>query len=145
MLEYMKHVFRGTKLPHDLFVSRLEAKGFLTKQGAKNKSWRLRWFVLDLKKQVLSYFSDERAKAKKLGEVSLRSLCRAVMPPRAEARLNHTLLLVTDQRTYHLRAANERAKVAWFYLLQACTPKSSGPGPDSLMPLAGAGDDDAEA
>ena len=55
-------------------------------------------------------------------------------------------LLVTDQRTYHLRAPNERAKVAWFYLLQACTPKSPAGGPDAVLPLAGAAsDEDAEA
>lgn len=113
-------------MPHDIFVSRLVAKGFLTKQGEKRKSWKLRWFVLDLTSQTLSYFADERSKAKKQGEIPLRNLCRAVMPAREEARANNTLLVVTDTRTYHMHAPNEKVKLAWFYLLQACAAAAVG-------------------
>lgn len=137
LAKYVGDVLKGTGLPHDVFLSPLVVKGFLTKAGADfRKNWKLRWFVLDLTEQTLSYYADDKAGAALCGQIALPTICKVVMPRQSEAAMLHTLLVVTLHRTYHMRATNDKSLVAWFYLLQACVGSGEGSGGGGAVPSA---------
>eukprot|EP00007_Cunea_sp_BSH-02190019_P002003 CAMPEP_0174242230 /NCGR_PEP_ID=MMETSP0417-20130205/26940_1 /TAXON_ID=242541 /ORGANISM="Mayorella sp, Strain BSH-02190019" /LENGTH=102 /DNA_ID=CAMNT_0015321595 /DNA_START=96 /DNA_END=400 /DNA_ORIENTATION=- len=48
--------------------------GWITKRGARRKSWKRRWFVLD-KKAILSYYVTESARIQK-GKLDLCQMLR---------------------------------------------------------------------
>jgi hypothetical protein len=116
-LDYLRAILKSD-VPGDIFVSRHTFKGFLTKLGDRNRSWRERWFVVDLANRMLTYYADDRPGTRESGTIPLRSIERVVMPASPLAKLEHLLLVVTAHRTYQLRAPTEAACVCWCRLLQ---------------------------
>eukprot|EP00732_Lithocolla_globosa_P001443 Lithocolla_globosa_v1_NODE_721_length_3385_cov_11.766967.p1 type:complete len:874 gc:universal NODE_721_length_3385_cov_11.766967:713-3334(+) len=81
-------------------------KGFLIKQGGRIKTWNRRWFVLD--SQKLTYFKTEKE------DIALG----VIMLTKSEGVLEdtdkkHTFMIVTQQRTYKLVAANRHEMAEW--------------------------------
>ena len=113
----------GTDVPRDIYVSKHTVKGYLTKLGDRKKNWKKRWFFLDLKAGLMSYFTDDRTE-KRCGEIRLSSVCKAVMPTSMAAKRDNLLLFVTEQRTYQLKAPSAATCACWCKLFQVIAPSA---------------------
>lgn len=68
--------------------------------------------------EQLSYFADERALNLK-GTIQLKDIYNVVIPGSEEARSMHTILVVTERRTYQFHAPSSASMVIWYKVLQA--------------------------
>jgi len=93
-------------------------KGFLTKQGNRYKSWKLRWF--ELNDQTLSYFKDKEAAVNKhhpYGTIIL-STCEVVVDGYDHTHTANSLSLVTSERTYFMIAQSPQDRDDWIIVLR---------------------------
>lgn len=102
----------------DMFLEKTSFRGYMIKRGAVHKNWTKRWFVLDVTKQTLSYFTDAR-ETKLRGRINFSSFYSVAPHRDAEAAANHTILLGTPNRTYQFQAPTELAMRAWVRAMQA--------------------------
>ena len=110
-------------VPNDIFIASHSVKGYLTKLGDIKKSWKRRWFRVDLKTRRVVYYPDESA-TKECGEIRLSSVLRAVLPSTPAARADNLLLLVTDRRTYQVKAPSAITCAFWCKLFQVLSPSA---------------------
>ncbi|EGD74581.1 myosin head [Salpingoeca rosetta] len=112
-------------IPTRLVITQWGLQGHLTKLGSFMKTWRRRWFSLDLRRGKLAYFSDENS-ASELGSVALADICNVVVPQSLEAKSTNTFLVVTGKRTFNLRADTPSAMLCWYHVITAATVPSEG-------------------
>eukprot|EP00055_Hartaetosiga_balthica_P008966 m.34620 g.34620 ORF g.34620 m.34620 type:complete len:1480 (+) comp6544_c0_seq1:29-4468(+) len=105
-------------IPAHLVVTPATMEGSMTKIGNWNKSWKQRWFLLDLRRCTLEYLQNQNS-AKVNGTISLVEVVDVVVPSTAEARADNTILVVTLSRTYQFRAPNQEQLQSWFIVLSA--------------------------
>eukprot|EP00045_Choanoeca_perplexa_P018053 m.276392 g.276392 ORF g.276392 m.276392 type:complete len:1458 (-) comp17697_c1_seq12:160-4533(-) len=110
-------------VPNDIFVSSHSVKGYLTKLGDIKKSWKRRWFHVDLKERRVVYYPDESS-SKQCGEIRIGSILRAVLPTTLAARADNLLLIVTDRRTFQVKAPSGGACAFWCKLFQVLSPSA---------------------
>jgi len=109
----------------------LTRMGFLVKSDPKGRSWKKRWFVLDVRQQTLSYFKNRRSKKPK-GVIELCPRGRPVQMsanPHPNAASRHILQVITPRRTYNLCAASPQQIDFWFTeISQALRPAPAPSG-----------------
>ena len=113
-------------LPARMVISKWGLQGHLTKLGSFMKTWKRRWFVLDLRRGTLAYFPDENS-ASELGSIVLADVCDVVVPQSREAKETNTFLVVTGKRTFHLRADSVPTMLCWYHLVAAATEPTDVP------------------
>ena len=93
--------------------------GFLIKQGEVVKNWKKRFFVFNLHKRTLTYFTDHTRKNVK-GIIYFDGI-RLVYEDKATGEgvkeWNHTFHICTDMRNYHIRAQTKAVMRIWMDLL----------------------------
>lgn len=85
-------------------------EGYLTKLGAKFKTWKKRWFVLD--KKELKYYKSNGGGL--IGTIQLTSSCEVTL----NLDKKHCIVLVCPDRTWHFIAANDDDMNAWRGMIQ---------------------------
>lgn len=98
--------------PDRLRLSMGTKEGYLTKQGAIIKNWKLRWFVLN--KNEIRYYaqrsSPEPIRTMDLGE------CQECIRS-ADAKQEYSFSLVFPWRTFNLRASTDADAHDWMQLI----------------------------
>eukprot|EP00043_Microstomoeca_roanoka_P016108 m.163473 g.163473 ORF g.163473 m.163473 type:complete len:1510 (+) comp16391_c3_seq1:229-4758(+) len=117
---YLQEQLGGNPLPTKIVIAQWGLQSHLVKLGAFMKTWKRRWFSLDLRQSTLTYYSDENSLAE-LGKLQLSDVCDVVIPRSLEAKASNTLLVVTPKRTFNLRADSSAIMLCWFHLLTAAT------------------------
>lgn len=97
-------------VPAELHVDHRTVKGWLLKIGQHRKSWKRRWFVMDLNSMVLHYFENEKEKKEK-GSIPLEMVLRCYTP--SEQKKQNLFMVETLQRTYFMQATSPEAMRAW--------------------------------
>ncbi|KAM3612429.1 uncharacterized protein V6R79_008170 [Siganus canaliculatus] len=87
--------------------------GFLQKQGGPLKSWKLRWFTYEDKKNQLFYYRTPQD-VTPLGKVELGSATFS-LPLKAETGTFH---IKTPERTFVLKAVSQELMLYWLQQLQ---------------------------
>jgi len=108
-------------------------EGWLTKEGAKWKTWKKRWFVLDDSENRLYYFQKRGLdREKHLGFITLDDATCA-MPIEADARggkKKNMFQIVTPARTWYLRAETEEERDAWLKTVHLILDRLNPPKPE---------------
>ncbi|XP_031564822.1 uncharacterized protein LOC116300167 isoform X2 [Actinia tenebrosa] len=91
--------------------------GYLVKQGKIHKSWRKRWFVLDLEKKCLAYFESEKSQHPK-GAINYQSIVEVHRHKRSsKKKKDFKFDIVTPERTYAIETPNEINMNIWLACL----------------------------
>jgi len=114
-----KSAKKKAKVEEDVMAAAAEAKedpsapsgivvreGWLTKEGAKWKTWKRRWFMLNETNTRLFYYSSQRDRPddKYLGFVNLDDATNAIaLEPDAKGGKRHLFEIVTPSRTWYLQ------------------------------------------
>ena len=118
----------------------LTRMGFLVKSDPKGRSWKRRWFVLDVRKQTLSYFKTRRSRKPK-GVIELCPRGRPVQMsanPHPNATSRHILQVITPRRTYNLCASSPQQIDFWFTEISS-TLRQGAPALGRGPPMPGRG------
>jgi len=105
-------------------------QGWLTKEGAKWKTWKRRWFMLDESNSRLFYYPTKRDEAddKFLGFVNLDDATNAMaLEPEAKGGKRHLFQIVTPSRTWYLQGDSEEIKNQWLSTVQAILDRAAPP------------------
>jgi len=126
-------------------------EGWLTKEGAKWKTWKRRWFMLNESNTRLFYYPSKRETPddKYLGFVNLDdATCAIALEPEAKGGKRHLFQIVTPSRTWYLQAESEEIKNMWLSTMHAIldraappkqTPRTVGVEDFQLLKLIGKG------
>eukprot|EP00041_Stephanoeca_diplocostata_P031061 m.958008 g.958008 ORF g.958008 m.958008 type:complete len:551 (-) comp23877_c0_seq1:6562-8214(-) len=116
---HLKAVFkaRGVHLPPEILADTLTCKGWLIKQGEVRKTWKARWFVLDLLDRNLCYYVNSRDVSKPKGEIPLRDILGVIRPGREDIAKQHMFYVITPARMWTFRAADHVNAEIWAHLL----------------------------
>lgn len=117
----LKEYLDSTGIDHqsdrDVRVSDTQCCGYMVKQGQVRKSWKKRWFVLDLTKKYLAYFETEKADSPK-GAISCKAITRVYEHRNCGKNKRHFLFCVdTPDRTYTMNAPSEQSMNIWMTCL----------------------------
>lgn len=117
----LKEYLDSTGIDHqsdrDVCVSDTQCCGYMVKQGQVRKSWKKRWFVLDLTKKYLAYFETEKADSPK-GAISCKAITRVYEHRNCGKNKRHFLFCVdTPDRTYTMNAPSEQSMNIWMTCL----------------------------
>lgn len=117
----LKDYLDSTGIDHrsdrDVRVSETQCCGYMVKQGQVRKSWKKRWFVLDLNKKYLAYFESEKAESPK-GAISCKAITRVYEHRKCGKSKRHFLFCVdTPDRTYTINAPSEQSMNIWMTCL----------------------------
>jgi len=101
--------------------------GWLTKEGAKFKTWKKRWFVLDEPSQRLYYYAKQDVPADKFkGYVTLDdATCAIALGPEAKGGRKNLFSIVTPSRTWYLSAETPASKERWLRKVQSMLDKAA--------------------
>jgi len=105
-------------------------QGWLTKEGAKWKTWKRRWFMLDESNSRLFYYPTKRdvPDDKYLGFVNLDdATCAIALEPDAKGGKRHLFQIVTPSRTWYLQGDTEEVKNQWLSTVQAILDRAAPP------------------
>jgi len=97
----------------DIMISKSTCCGFLVKQGNRYKSWKRRWFVIDLSKKNVSYFENQNSIEPK-GVINYMSI-RSVTPDKNQKKNQYLFHVETYERIYPIKATSEKLMNIWTY------------------------------
>lgn len=101
----------------DVIVTESQCCGYMVKQGQVRRSWKRRWFVLDLTRKCLAYFETEKADIPK-GAISCKAITRVYEHKKCGKSKNRFLFCVdTPDRTYTMYAPSEQSMNIWITCL----------------------------
>lgn len=101
----------------DVIVTESRCCGYMVKQGQVRRSWKRRWFVLDLTRKCLAYFETEKADIPK-GAISCKAITRVYEHKKCGKSKNRFLFCVdTPDRTYTMYAPSEQSMNIWITCL----------------------------
>ncbi|XP_062502336.1 myotubularin-related protein 2-like [Corticium candelabrum] len=101
---------------NEVRLSKSTCFGYLTKIGGRRKTWRKRWFVLDLSKRFLAYFEDEKAAERKQAPRGVIKLADVIEVFRY-AKKENGFGLRTPKRTYLIQSPSLEAMQTWIACL----------------------------
>lgn len=117
----LKDYLDSTGIDHrsdrDVKVMETQCCGYMVKQGQVRKSWKKRWFVLDLTKKYLAYFETEKAESPK-GAISFNTITRVYEHQNCgKSKRPFRFCVDTPDRTYTINAPSERSMNIWMKCL----------------------------
>lgn len=104
--------------PH-LFIDSFSCKGHLHKLGAIFHGWSKRWFVFDMKRSALMYFSDSTEKKIKGGSY-FQTIESVFLDPEIAPKNGKpgcVFVVKTNERSYTLHAASDAAAMIWINVI----------------------------
>jgi len=98
-------------------LNKMFIRGDLGKEGKLNKSWKKRWFVLDLKAMEIKYYAGRPGpnggKNQAKGSVLLKDIHSAVHKISKTDKGRRTFSIMTKKRTYRVRADEVATMNMW--------------------------------
>lgn len=115
--DYLDSTGIDHKSDRDVRVSETQCCGYMIKQGQVRKSWKKRWFVLDLNKKYLAYFETEKADSPK-GAISCKTITRVYEHRKSgKSKRNFLFCVDTPDRTFTINAPSEQSMNIWMTCL----------------------------
>jgi len=108
-------------------------EGWLTKEGAKWKTWKRRWFVLDDSENRLYYYQKRGMEREKhLGYITLddATCAMAIEADAKGGKRKNMFQIVTPARTWYLRAESEEERDAWLKTVHVILDRLNPPKQD---------------
>lgn len=90
-------------------------RGYLSKLGARFKSWNKRWFVFDRNKRTLVYYAD-KSEVKAKGGIYFHSIEEVYVDHQTNVKTSNsrvTFCMKTSERKYYLMAPSPEAMRIW--------------------------------
>jgi hypothetical protein len=105
-----------------LGIDNTSHKGFMTKQGIKNKNWKRRFMIL--KGNTLSYFATQNASYPK-GKVTIESSSQILFADENKIGKKNCFAIKTSHRIYFMFCDKIEETVDWVYALRAAVHYSN--------------------
>lgn len=112
MVKWIQHEHGTNGIPDDVQVTARFVKGKVSKTGLVNKSWKNRFFILNVDDQTLRYYESDKAKKEK-GSVHGGEILRVFSPPQTSSLQPGTFMIETPDRTYFCRTSSAAAAAVW--------------------------------
>jgi hypothetical protein len=107
---------KAFELERDFNMREFEKRGFLTKQGEKNKGWRKRYFILQ--ENELSYYKSEKDSTP-AGTIILEPSTMISFIDERQVEKQNCFAIVLGKRTYYLNCDDDEQLNEWIYSLRA--------------------------
>eukprot|EP00050_Salpingoeca_kvevrii_P000600 m.152060 g.152060 ORF g.152060 m.152060 type:complete len:210 (-) comp10159_c3_seq3:137-766(-) len=122
LAQHIQSLLVGVPVPPEIHLTRTSCAGFLVKQGAIVKSWRSRYFVVDLLVGTLTYYvNSDRTDVK--GIIALSTITGAVADSSSQGMAEARLLIKTTSRTYIARAPSPQVRDVWIRVFNTIAPQ----------------------
>ncbi|XP_046848930.1 myotubularin-like [Xenia sp. Carnegie-2017] len=104
------------KIEKEITVTQTSCSGVLIKRGNVRKNWLPRWFKYDLRKNYIAYFENYADKTPK-GVIECNKIRDVYSRDKKGTLDGHKFYVVTDERTFALKARTESLMNIWIIIL----------------------------